>query len=132
MRYLGIDYGKKTIGLALSQGQVASILAVLKIKGLVDALEKVGRVIDKHQINRVVVGVPESGEALKLSKRFASQLRLKYQKDNVEIIEYDETLTSQDAKHLMADLKIPKDKRKAKEDAYAAAFILQNFLDSLQ
>lgn len=124
MRYLGIDYGLRKIGLAISEGQIASIFDVIEIKGLDDALLKIKQIIKEEEIDRVVIGISEgkSGEA---AKRFANLL-----KKEIEVIEVDETLTSQDAKAMMIKLNVGREKRK-KEDAYSAALILQNFLDTL-
>ena len=61
MRYLGVDYGLKKAGLAISEGQVASPLKVLDISSLKDAVSKITQVINKEEINRVVIGVPDSG-----------------------------------------------------------------------
>ena len=131
MKYLGIDYGKSKIGLAISEGQIASPLEVVAINSLVDALAKVENVIVKEGINRVVVGVPESGEAEKIARKFIHKLDIFYKNEIIEVIAVDETLSSHDAKELMKDLNLNRKKRR-EEDAYAAVIILQNFLDSLQ
>lgn len=130
MRYLGVDYGLKKVGLAISEGQIASPLKVLDVRGLVDALNKVIHVINKEQANRIVIGVPESGEARSAVKKFISKLKLELAERPISVIEVDETLSSRVAKGLMVDLNISLKKRQ-KEDAYSAALILQNFLDSL-
>lgn len=130
MNYLGVDYGKKKVGLAMSEGQVASPLKVLEVTSLKDAVNKVSQVIKKEEINRVVVGVPEGGEAKSITRKFLNELKNSYKKEVVEIIEYEETLTSADAKRLMIDLNLSR-KRRKNEDAYSASIILQNFLNSL-
>lgn len=124
MSYLGVDYGLKKIGLAISEGQLASIYQVLEIDGLEDALEKVKRIIDKEKIDRVVIGKPEGKMGENVDKF------IKLLKKDIVVIETEETLSSINAKKLMIDLHISK-KERQKEDAYAAALILQNFLDSL-
>ncbi len=128
MRYLGVDYGLKKMGLAVSEGQIASPLSVVEISGLVDAVSKISHVIKQEEIERVLIGVPESGEAKKIAKKFSAELKTKV--ENVSVIEADETLSSQTAKDLMIDLGVG-EKARQKEDAYAATIILQNFLDSL-
>lgn len=125
MKYLGVDYGLKKIGLAISDGQIASIYKVLNVSGLEDALRKVKEVIKKEKIEQVVIGVPESGNSKKIVLKFIQQLS-----DLISVIKVDETLSSQNAKKLMMDLGVNK-KDREKEDAYSAALILQNFLDSL-
>ena len=130
MRYLGVDYGLKKVGLALSEGQIASPLKVLDVSGLNDAVSKIISVINKEEIERVIVGVPESGEAKSAVKKFISKLKIDLKKKLVSIIEAEETLSSQSAKELMIELGTKKKKRQ-QEDAYSASLILQNFLDSI-
>lgn len=129
MKYLGVDFGIKKIGLALSEGQIASPLKVLVVKSLSDAINKVIGVIDQEKINRVIIGVPESGVRAAV-KKFISKLKTDLGEKLVSVIEADETLSSHSAKELMIDLNISK-KGREKEDAYSAVIILQNFLDSL-
>lgn len=130
MRYLGLDYGLKKVGLAMSEGQIATPLKVLEVSGLKDAVNKISSVIEKEGIDRVVIGVPESGQAKNAVKKFIAELRTSLKNELVSVIEADETLSSQNAKGLMVDLDLSQEARK-KEDAYAAALILQNFLDSI-
>src|SRR5438552_3336623 len=124
MRYLGIDYGLKKVGLALSEGQVATPLKVLDISGLNDAVSKIIQVINKEEIERVVIGVPDRGQAKSAVKSFISKLRIDLKDKQVSVIEADETLSSASAKDLMIDLGIG-EKARQKEDAYSAVIILQ-------
>ncbi len=122
MKYLGVDYGLKKIGLAVSEGELASPLKVLHVKSRADAIAQITEVVKGEKINQVVIGAPESGirdTVLKL----VEQLNLAVP---IEIV--DETLTSQDAKKVMIELGVGRKKR-MEEDAYSAAAILQNYLD---
>lgn len=130
MRYLGVDYGLKKVGLALSEGQIASPLKVLEVSGLNDAVAKILSVISKEGIDRVIIGVAESGKSRSLAKKFIAKLKTDLGQRPVSVIEADETLSSSAARELMIDLNISQNKRK-KEDAYSAVIILQNFIDSL-
>lgn len=130
MRYLGVDYGLKKMGLAISEGQIASPLKVIEINSLTDAVSKITHIIKQEEIERVVVGIPDSGEAKSIAKKFTSKLKEDLKSETVSVIEADETLSSNSAKELMTDLGVGK-KARQKEDAYAAVVILQNFLDSL-
>jgi putative Holliday junction resolvase len=129
MKYLGIDYGLKKVGLAISEGQVASPLKVIATSSLKDALEKIAHEIKKEEINRVVIGVPE-GKMGKIIREVSSKLKDRYKTELVEIIETDETLTSKDARDLMIALGTTQ-KEREQEDAYSAMLILQRFLDTL-
>lgn len=130
MRYLGLDYGLKKVGLAMSEGQIATPLKVLEISSLADAVSKILHVIKQEQIDRVVIGVPESGQAKSIVKKFIAKIKTDLKENPVSIIEADETLSSSSAKELMIDLGIG-EKARQKEDAYSAVIILQNFLDSI-
>lgn len=99
MKYLGVDYGKTKIGLAISEGLTASPLKVLSIGSLEDALVKVRQVVEKEGVERVVVGVPESGEASKIAESFINGL-----KPYVDVVEADETLSTQNATQKMIQL----------------------------
>ncbi|MBI3485427.1 Holliday junction resolvase RuvX [Candidatus Daviesbacteria bacterium] len=125
MRYLGVDYGLKKIGLAISQGQLASIYKIVEVNSLTDAVSKISQIVKDENIDLVVVGMPE-GKTLKIVKNFVNKLKFK----NIEVETFDETLSSVNAKQLMINLNLSQKERR-KEDAYAAALILQNFLDTL-
>lgn len=124
MKFLGIDYGKRHLGLAVSDGDLASSYKTLEVSSLSDALDKVLNVIKKEKVNSVVVGVPESGEIKALIKKFISEL----QKKQIVVEEIEETLTSQNANKLMIELGVGQRKRKL-TDMTAACLILQSYLD---
>src|SRR3989344_5319274 len=126
MRYLGIDYGKRKIGLSLSEGILASPFKVLQINSLKDALNKVQQVIKVKNIDVIVVGMPESGESKSITRNFIKQLRNLEQ--DKKVIEVDETLTTENASSLLKSLDISK----KEDDDYSAMLILQNYLDSLK
>ncbi len=123
MKYLGIDYGKHKIGLAISEGLTASPLMILQISGLKDAIAKVLAILKKENIDEVVVGVPESGQSYLLVKKFIKEL------EKVVVVKRaEETLSSKQALAKMIQLGLPKNKRQ-QEDSYAAVIILQNYLN---
>ncbi len=129
MRYLGVDYGLKKMGLAISEGQIASPLRVIAISSQKDGLEKIAHEIKKEEIQRVVIGISD-GKMGKISRQFAHELKKRYQSEPVEVIETDETLSSNDARELMIALGTSS-KDRQEEDAYSAMLILQRFLDTL-
>ncbi len=123
MRYLGIDYGLKKVGLAVSEGELARPLSIVQTNSLAEALSKVQSIIDKEMIDQVIIGISE-GKSGEITRRFAEELR-----KNVEVLEVEETLSTQKSKELMLEMGISQKKRR-QDDAYSAALILQNFLDS--
>lgn len=122
MKYLGIDFGLRKIGLAISDGELASPLGIIHVKDKKDAVKKIKDIIKEENIDQLVVGLPESGIRSAVLK-FITQLKLKIPVETVE-----ETLSSQQAKGRMINLGIKRKKRR-EEDAYSAAEILQNYLD---
>lgn len=128
MKYLGIDYGKKKIGLAISEGLVASPFKTIETSSLKDALSKIEAVIKKEEVETIVIGVAESGESRKLTLNFIQEF--KKQNPTKNLIETEETLSTYQAKADQVLSGIPKAKR-ALDDSFAAAIILENYLESL-
>ena len=126
MRYLGVDFGLRRIGLATSEGELASPYKVIKIKNLTDGVEKVLVEVENGDVDKVVVGLPE-GETGKIVNKFIRLLR----KAGLDVDSADETLSTVSAMKSMIKLGIPREKRKS-TDAHAAAEILQNYLDNLK
>mgnify|MGYP001610020560 CR=1 FL=1 len=123
MKYLGIDFGLKRIGLATSEGELASPLKIVEIRNLNDAVVKMIQIILTEKIDRVVVGMPE-GETGRIVKKFIKKLQLM----GVDVIKADETLSTVNAIDMMIRSGVPRSKRRF-TDAQAAAEILQNYLD---
>ncbi len=118
---LGIDFGLKNIGLAISEGQIAQPKETIHVSSLPQAIKEIENRVQKWQIDKVVVGISEGksrDQALAFGRRIESVLQLK--------VEYvDETLSSFEATNRkMTD--------KSKEHAKAAAIILQRYLDNLK
>lgn len=121
MRYLGIDFGLKKIGLAISEGELAAPLKVLEASSFQDALSKIKSLA--KDFDKIVIGKPEGKMGKKVTK-LVSILK----KEGMDIEEWDETLSSQKASAYMIQSGLGKNKRKT-EDAYSAAIILQEYLD---
>jgi len=126
MQILGIDYGRRKIGIALSDERLIGGLTVVRYEDEKKALEKIVKIIKKERVNKIVIGVSE-GQIGEESKRFGEKLGKKV---NLPVHFQDETLTTQDAQALSIIAGIKRKKRRALEDAYSAALILQNYLDS--
>jgi putative holliday junction resolvase len=122
MKYLGIDYGLKKIGLAVSEGTIASPLKTLSVSGLTDTLNKILIEIEKEGIDRVVIGMPDQGKYI---EKFIIELK----KRGVDAISSDETLTTQNAKSMQIEMGVGRKKRKV-DDIMSAALILQEYLDN--
>lgn len=123
MKYLGVDYGKKKIGLAISEGLTASPYSVLAVTSLADAIFKIRHIIQKEEIDQLVIGLAESGQSANMTKAFIKEIRAEFP---LEVV--PETLSSQNAQASRHQLGL----KSGDDDAYAAADILQNYLDSIK
>lgn len=124
MSILGIDYGKRKIGLALAEGKFALPYKVLRASWQ-DAVRKITDMARREGIDKIVIGVSEQGT--QEERRFISALK---ELLDIPIEEWDETLTTQEAQNLALKAGIPRKKRKRMEDAFAAALMLQSYLDA--
>jgi putative holliday junction resolvase len=125
MKYLGVDFGLRRVGLAISEGVIASPLQIVEGKNLADLSNKISEFSKKGEFDKVIVGMPE-GKTGEATQKFINALK----RSGIDVESTDETLSTQNATHLMVQMGLPKKKR-AKSDAQAAAEILQNYLDSL-
>lgn len=123
MKYLGIDWGLKKIGLAVSEGKLASPHTTVKISSLKDGVNKICAMVENRQIEVVVVGKPE-GRIGKVAERVAKMLH----KMGTKVILADETLSTKEAFWVMIKSGAGR-KRRREEDAVSAAVILQRYLD---
>ncbi|KKR80714.1 MAG: hypothetical protein UU73_C0004G0030 [Candidatus Daviesbacteria bacterium GW2011_GWA1_41_61] len=123
MKYLGVDWGLKRVGLAISEGKIASPLAVLSVNSLQDGLDKLISFIKREEIDIVVIGKPE-GESGKRVEAVVKKLK----KVGLKVIEADETLSTQEAKKFLLRIGVSRKSRRL-DDAWAATIILQRFLD---
>lgn len=124
---LGVDLGKKTTGIAISEGNLASSLQTITHDSLTEAVAKVVEICNFQSIDKVILGYVE-GKDLKYYQKFNQML--KKQLPNIQLVLWDETLTSRQARSTMVKLNIPKTKRAQKEHEVAASLILQSYLDS--
>lgn len=124
MRYLGIDFGLRRVGLAISEGNLASPWQTIKVNGFEDTVKNIIDLLNREKFGKVIIGLPE-GKMGSTVLGFVKALR----KSGFEVETFDETLSSKKAKQTMVELGIPLGKRRH-EDAYSAAQILQDYLDS--
>jgi len=133
---LGLDIGDKRIGVALSDSEsiLASPFTIIERSGERQDIEAIINIINEHQVKQIVVGLPRSmngsiGRQAEKVKAFVQRLC-----SHTEIpVEFrDERLTTVSARRLMQAAQSKKTKRKARDDAVAAAIILQGYLDETQ
>lgn len=125
MRYLGIDYGSKRIGTAISSedGRFALPMDVLPNSG--ELVDQISKIADKNKVTQIILGESrnykgEANKILKDSKEFKKELELR----GFKVIFEPEFMTSMQAERLQG--------KNDKTDASAAAIILQTYLDRIK
>ena len=135
-RILGIDYGRKRTGVAVTDPLkiVASNLATVPTHTLMDFIMDY---IAREQVERIVVGLPtqlngEPSESMKYITPFVNRLRKQLPED-LPVVMYDERFTSTIAHQAMIDGGMKKSDRrdKSRVDAIAATIILNDYLQSI-
>ena len=123
MKYLGVDWGLRRIGLAFSEGELADPCRTLTVRGFAQAIGEVAAEARRQQADKIVIGHPE-GEMGKVTEKVARELRRR----GLIAILVDETLSTQTARQAMVESGAGK-KARRDDNAVAAAIILQRFLD---
>lgn len=136
MKYIGLDLGLKTLGVAISEsGIIAQSLTTIRFDELdFDyAINELIKLLDQYKIDLVVIGLPRhmNYDLSDMGRHvidFKEKLSLK---KDIKIITWDERLSTRTALKVLSDQKKKRDKQKQLKDEMAAQIILQNYLDSL-
>jgi len=139
MRILGIDYGDKNIGVAVSCPNLVVALGVETIrrdspdsfKGSILRLREIMRL---YGVSKLILGYPKNmdgsiGERCEKTVEFKERLHRNFK--SLEIILWDERLSSISQERLMAELGISRNKIRENIDEAAAIYILQGYLDNI-
>ena len=134
MRYLGLDLGSRTLGVAKSDplGMIASSYTVIRHNEEYDRLlTEVKNLVEELKIEAIVLGFPKNmnntiGPKGELSKVFKEKLEKLVE---VPIYLQDERLTTKSATDMLINGNVRRNDRKKVVDAVAATIILQSFLD---
>ena len=126
MTLLGVDYGRAKIGLARAEGGLAEPWKVVRVNSWQDAIRKIEIEIEKEKPDSVVVGVSE-GSMGEEYKKFAAVLSVSF-----PVSAWNGGLFTQDAQALAIQSGRGPKKRRELEDAYAAAVMLQSYLDGTE
>jgi putative Holliday junction resolvase len=131
MRYLGIDYGDKRIGLAICDADETMAVPFTVIHGQKGLPQKIADIVKKEYVEAIVVGFPlnmddSQGPQARRVLRFTMQLD-KYV--DIPIHFQDERLSSFDAKEKLATINLTRGEKRKRIDAVAAASILEAFLE---
>ena len=135
MRYLGLDLGSKTLGVATSDSTktIASSLKTIFFNNedYESLIPEIQKIVTEYDIEKIVLGLPKNmnntiGIRAEITLEFKKILENKL---NVEVAMQDERLTSVISNQVLISADISRKKRKQKVDALAAQIILQSYLD---
>lgn len=132
-RYMGLDVGNKTIGVAISDPMfiIANPHTTIKRTTVNEDIDKLQEIIDQYQVSKIVVGMPYNMNKSvgPQAQRVMSFMDLVKKRVDNEIIYMDERLTTVSANRVLIEQKVRREKRKDHIDKIAATYILQSFLD---
>lgn len=135
MKYLGIDYGQRRVGFAISDpaGIIAMPREVREIKRDQNLLDIICAVIEEAEADAVVLGLPVNmngnpGPMAEAVEKLAAELR---NKTGLEVVTWDERLSTAQSERVLLEADMSRSRRKQVIDKMAAQVILQGFLDSL-
>ena len=134
MRVLGVDFGNKRVGLALSDetGTVASPLTYIDGGGVATVIREIVRIVTERQVGKIVVGVPlrldgTRSEQTERTLAFIAELE---RTTTIPVAKWDERLTSVQANRALLEGNVRRSERKEKIDKLAAQLMLQSYLDA--
>lgn len=139
MRILGLDYGSRTVGVAVSDplGLTAQSVETIWRKQenkLRQTLARIEELVSEYQVETIVLGYPKNmnntiGERALKSLEFREMLERRI---GLPVVMWDERLTTIEANRTLMESGVRRENRKEHLDQLAAIFILQGYLDSLR
>ena len=135
MRYLGIDLGSKTVGLAMSDTTltIASTYKTIffKDEDYNSTINEIKDIIKEYNITKIILGLPKNmnntlGERAEITLKYKELLE---KSTDLPVIMFDERLTSVISNSILIEADISRKKRKKKVDSIAAQIILQDYLN---
>ena len=138
MRIMGLDYGSKTVGVAISDPLCITAQGIETIERkeenkLRKTLARIEELAKEYEVERIVLGFPKNmnntiGDRAEKSLEFKEMLE---RRTGLSVIMWDERLTTVEAERTLIESKVRRENRKKYVDKIAAVFILQGYLDSL-
>lgn len=139
MRILGLDFGTKTVGVAVSDELLITAQGVEIIRRkaptkLRQTLARIEELIAQYNVEKIVLGYPKNmnnteGERCERTNEFKEMLE---KRTGLEVILWDERLTTVAADEAMIEMGIRREDRKKYVDEIAAMFILRGYLEYLE
>ncbi len=139
MRILGLDYGTKTVGVAVSDelgltAQAVETITRKEANKLRKTLARIDELVQQYGIEKIVLGYPKhmnnsSGIRCEETEEFKAMVE---RRTGLEVILWDERMSTVAAERTLIEGGVRRENRKTYVDQLAAVFILQGYLDSLQ
>lgn len=139
MRILGLDFGSRTVGVAVSDSLLLTAQGVETIERkdenkLRKTCARIEELIAQYEVTEIVLGLPKNmnnteGERVEKTKEFGEMLE---RRTGLPIVYWDERLTTVAAEQILMESGVRRENRKAVIDKVAAGLILQGYLDSLK
>lgn len=137
MRILGLDFGSRTVGVAVSDplmitAQGVEIIRRKEENKLRQTLARIDELVREYEVSLIVLGLPKNmnntlGDRVEKTMEFKEAL---IRRTGLEVIMWDERLTTVAADKALMEAGIRRENRKDYVDMIAAEFILQGYLDS--
>ena len=138
MRVMGLDYGSKTVGVAISDPLKITAQGIETIQRkeenkLRKTLARIEELAKEYEVEQIVLGFPKNMNNT-IGERAEKSLELKEmleRRTGLPVVMWDERLTTVEAERTLIESNVRRENRKKYVDKIAAVFILQNYLDSL-
>ena len=137
MRIMGLDFGSKTVGVAVSEplyitAQGVEIIRREQENKLRKTLARIEELVKEYEVEEIVLGLPKNmnnsiGERTEKTLEFKAMLERRI---GLNVVMWDERLTTVAADKTMMEVGVRRENRKKYVDQIAATFILQGYLDS--
>lgn len=133
MRYLGLDYGARTLGVSISDetGCIASTLKTIRYIDDQELLVELGKIVKEFNIKEVVLGLPlnmNGSNSVRGAETYSFKTKLEKEL-NLKVYLQDERLSTIEAEKVLIGSHVRRNNRKKVIDSMAAVIILQTFLD---
>ena len=137
MRIMGLDYGSKTVGVAISDALLLTAQGIETIcrkeeNKLRQTLARIKELFEEYEVEEIVLGLPKNmnntlGDRAEKSLEFAEMLK---KRTGLPVVMWDGRLTTVESNRTLMESGVRRENRKEYVDKIAAVFILQGYLDS--
>lgn len=138
MRIMGIDYGDKRIGIAVSDSfgwTAQGVETVVRSYDMTNTMDRIKQLVKEYNVDKIVVGFPINMNGTigpRGEKTIEFIESLKKQLKDIDVVKWDERLSTVAAQRTMHEIGIKTSRKKSIVDQIAASYILQSYLDNIR